>query len=74
MDKNKEIIDNLKIVCQCMGIKKGTFKKLLSEGKTTVEQLQKATGADSGDCGGNRCGPRLAEMVKRFTEIDNDSA
>ena len=55
-----------------MGIKKGTFKKLLADGKTTVEQLQKATGAGSGDCGGNRCGPRLAEMVKQFAGKDNN--
>jgi len=57
------IIDGLKTICICKGIKKKVFKKLLDEGATTIEELREATGAGSGPCGGQRCTPRLLEML-----------
>ena len=59
----QEIIDGLKTICICKGIKKKTFKELIAEGKTSIEELRKATGAGSGPCGGRRCTPRLNEML-----------
>ncbi len=59
----QEIIDGLKTICICKGIKKKIFKDLIAEGKTTIEELRKATGAGSGPCGGRRCTPRLNEML-----------
>ena len=59
----QEIIDGLKTICICKGIKKKIFKELIAEGKTTIEELRKATGAGSGPCGGRRCTPRLNEML-----------
>lgn len=58
-----EIIDNMKVVCQCRSVKKSTYKKLMSQGARSIAELQKATGAGSGECGGKRCGPRLLEML-----------
>lgn len=59
----QEIIDGLKTICICKGIKKKVFKDLIAEGKTSIEELRKATGAGSGPCGGRRCTPRLNEML-----------
>lgn len=59
----QEIIDGLKTICICKGIKKKVFKQLIAEGKTTIEELRAATGAGSGPCGGRRCTPRLNEML-----------
>ncbi len=64
MSSHTDIVDNLKLICQCKGIKKGTFKKLMIEGITTLEGLRKATGAGSGQCGGARCTPRLEAMIE----------
>lgn len=58
-----EIMDNLKVICQCKSIKKAAFKKLIAEGAGTPEKLRKATGAGTGQCGGKRCGPRLRDML-----------
>ncbi|VAX25683.1 hypothetical protein MNBD_NITROSPINAE04-2531 [hydrothermal vent metagenome] len=58
-----EIIDNMKVVCQCKIIKKATYKKLIAQGMDSVAELEKATGAGSGECRGKRCGPRLLEML-----------
>ncbi|HEB73583.1 MAG TPA: (2Fe-2S)-binding protein [Nitrospirae bacterium] len=58
-----EIIDNIKVICQCKMIKKAAYKKLIAQGMDSIAELEKATGAGSGECGGKRCGPRLREML-----------
>lgn len=63
MSDRSDIVDNIKVVCQCNSIKKGTFKKLIGEGLDSLPGLQKATGAGSGECGGKRCTPRLSQML-----------
>ena len=60
------IIDGLKTICICKGIKKKVFLKLLAEGVTSLEGLRQATGAGSGPCGGQRCTPRLVEMLEQY--------
>jgi bacterioferritin-associated ferredoxin len=59
----QDIIDGLKTICICKGIRKKVFKDLMAEGKTTIEELRQATGAGSGPCGGRRCTPRLNELL-----------
>jgi NAD(P)H-nitrite reductase large subunit len=58
-----EIIDNMKVICQCRSVKKSTYKKLMAQGINSMAEFQKSTGAGSGACGGKRCGPRLNEML-----------
>jgi NAD(P)H-nitrite reductase large subunit len=64
VSKEQEIIDGLKPVCQCKGIRKSVFLKHIRIGLLTVEELKKATGAGSGSCKGKRCTPRIEEMIK----------
>jgi NAD(P)H-nitrite reductase large subunit len=58
----EQILDGLKPVCLCKGIKKKTILKHIAAGLRTVEALKKATGA--GACGGKRCTPRIIELLK----------
>lgn len=60
----KDLLDDLKVICQCRHIKKKTFKALISQGILTLTGLQKATGAGSGQCGGKRCTPRILAMLE----------
>lgn len=62
--KERQIIDGLKPICLCKGIKKSVFLKHIKAGLTTVEELKKATGAGSGSCKGERCTPRIIELLK----------
>lgn len=64
MTKNEDIIDGLKPICQCKGIRKSVFLKHIKAGLRTVEDLKKATGAGSGSCKGKRCTPRIIELLK----------
>jgi NAD(P)H-nitrite reductase large subunit len=62
--KEQQIIDGLKPICQCKGIRKSVFLRHIKAGLKTVEELKKATGAGTGSCKGKRCTARLAEMLK----------
>lgn len=57
------IIDGLKTICICKGIRKKTFLQHIRSGANSLEQLQQLTGAGSGGCGGQRCTPRLIEIL-----------
>lgn len=63
--KEQEIIEGLKPVCICKGIKARVFQGRIREGLTTVEELKKATGAGSGSCKGERCTPRIRELLDK---------
>lgn len=63
MDEER-ILDGLKPVCLCKGIRKKTFLKHIAAGLRTIEELQQATGAGTGACGGKRCTPRIVELLK----------
>lgn len=62
--KEQEIIEGLKPVCICKGIRKKVFLEKIKAGVTTVEELQKATGAGSGSCKGERCTPRIVGCLR----------
>jgi bacterioferritin-associated ferredoxin len=46
----EQILDGLKPICLCKGIRKSVFLKHIAAGRKSVEELQKATGAGSGPC------------------------
>ena len=60
----EEIIEGLKVVCICKGIRRRTFLNLIAAGTKTLPELRQATGAGSGPCGGRRCTPRLQELLE----------
>jgi NAD(P)H-nitrite reductase large subunit len=63
--REQEIIEGLKPVCLCKGVRTSTVLRLIRSGKLTVEDVQQATGAGSGSCGGKRCTPRIEELIRR---------
>ncbi len=67
----KEIIEGLKPICLCKGIKKKVFMKHLAAGIHTLEGLRKATGAGTGSCGGKRCTPRILDLIKEAAEKEH---
>lgn len=61
---DREIIEGLKPVCLCKGIRKREFLKHIRAGIRTVDGLRKATGAGSGSCKGKRCTERIEELLR----------
>lgn len=66
MDEHS-IIEGLKPICQCQGIKKKTFLQHICSGILTVEGLQHITGAGTGSCKGKQCTPRIEALVHAAT-------
>jgi len=64
MDQN-EILEGLKPICLCKGIRKKVFMNHIANGINTLEGLRKATGAGSGSCEGKRCTPRILDLLKK---------
>lgn len=65
-DLQQEIIDKMTKVCICKGIPRSTMKRVIREGATTLAEVQKATGAGSGPCGGRRCTPKILELLDEY--------
>ncbi|MDF2564645.1 MAG: domain protein (2Fe-2S)-binding domain protein [Massilibacillus sp.] len=65
---NQLVLDKLTKVCLCKGISRATMKKAIIGGADTLEKVQKATGAGSGSCHGNRCTPKIEELLRAAKE------
>lgn len=68
---NQEILDKLTKVCLCKAIPRSTIKKAIAAGARTVKDVQKATGAGSGGCGGRRCTPKIEQLIREFEENES---
>ena len=62
---SRTLLEGMKVVCICKGIKTRTFWRALDEGAKTHAQIDAATGSGSGQCQGRRCGPRILEMLRQ---------
>jgi bacterioferritin-associated ferredoxin len=64
----RTILESMKVVCICKGIKKSVFWKVLDTGVGTKEEVNRLTGSGSGGCQGRRCGPRILEMLRNLVK------
>ncbi|WP_291635780.1 (2Fe-2S)-binding protein [Clostridium sp.] len=69
---NNEIMDKLTKICLCKAIPRSTIKKAIKNGARTIEEVQKVTGAGTGGCNGNRCTPKIDEILKQ--ELEKEKA
>ena len=63
---NQDILDKLTKVCICTGVPRSTMKRVIRDGTDTLEKVQKVTGAGSGGCGGNRCTPKILQLLEEY--------
>ena len=66
--KEKKVKQLAMTVCICKGI---PLKKVLPglKGSVTVEDVNEKTGCGSGGCKGQRCGPRIEILLKKFAAL-----
>jgi NAD(P)H-nitrite reductase large subunit len=65
---NQDIMDKLTKVCICKGIPRSKIKAAIRDGARTLQEIQRATGAGSGGCGGRRCTPKIEELLREYLE------
>ena len=66
----QEIIEGLKPICQCKGIKKKALMQHIAKGIQTVEALQQISGAGTGSCEGKKCTPRIEALLGSQTGLE----
>lgn len=64
----RTVIEGMKVVCICKGIKKKVFWKAMDDGMCTRDDINRSTGSGSGSCQGRRCGPRILDMLRRLSQ------
>jgi len=64
--ETRSVVEGMKVICICKGIKKRVFWNALDAGMCTHEDINRHTGSGSGSCQGRRCGPRILDMLKRL--------
>jgi NAD(P)H-nitrite reductase large subunit len=64
---NAEIVDRMTKVCICKGIPRSKMKAAIQNGAKTLQEVQKATGAGSGPCGGRRCTPKILDLLEAMS-------
>lgn len=62
---NSEIMDKLTKVCICKAIPRSRIKAVIKGGAKTLKEVQQATGAGSGGCGGRRCTPKIEDLLEQ---------
>jgi bacterioferritin-associated ferredoxin len=60
----RTLLEGMKVVCICKGIKKRIFWQALDSGAQTKDDVNRLTGSGNGGCQGRRCGPRILEMLR----------
>ncbi len=63
---NEEILDKMTKICICKSKSRAVMKKVIKDGARTLEEVQKATGAGSGPCGGRRCTPKILKLLEEL--------
>ena len=63
--KKQWLLQNEK-VCICKGIPRKRFQEAMKSGTLSLEEINRLVGSGSGDCKGERCGPRIEEMLDNY--------
>jgi len=63
--KKQWLLKNEK-VCICKGIPRKRFMEAIKSGALSSQEINRFVGSGSGDCKGERCGPRIEEMLDEY--------
>lgn len=64
MKPDEQAMARLKPGCICMGIKLYRILDAINEGAQSFAEIAEKTGIGAGECGGKRCGRKVAELLQ----------
>lgn len=67
--KREWLLQNEKI-CICKGIPRKRFLEAIKKGASSLAEINRLTGSGSGDCKGERCGPKIEQLLAAFLESE----
>ena len=53
-------------ICICRAIPQKRFVDLIKKGASTLGEINRLAGSGSGDCQGERCGPRIKRLLAAY--------
>jgi len=56
-------------VCICKGIPRKRFVEAIKKGACSFEEVNRAVGSGGGDCQGERCGPKIEELLIEYQNV-----
>ena len=68
--KKNWLLQNEKI-CLCKAIPRKRFLAAIRSGAGSVEEINKIVGSGDGDCRGERCGPKIEQLLRDFHANSN---
>ena len=55
-------------ICICKGIPRKRFMAAIEKGASSVDEVNRMVGSGSGDCKGERCGPKIERLLAIYLE------
>ena len=65
--KREWLVQNEKI-CICKGIPRKRFLEAFKKGASSLSEVNRLVGSGSGDCKGERCGPKIESLLAVYLE------
>ena len=66
--KKNWLLQNEKI-CICKGIPRQRFIDAIEKGASTLAEINSIVGSGSGDCHGERCGPKIEILLTAYPAV-----
>ncbi|UCD65438.1 MAG: (2Fe-2S)-binding protein [Deltaproteobacteria bacterium] len=67
--KKQWLLQNEKI-CICKGIPRKRIMEVIKSGSSSLQEINRIVGSGSGDCKGERCGPKIEELLDAYSEME----
>ncbi len=67
--KREWLVQNEKI-CICKGIPRKRFREAFKKGASSLSEVNRLVGSGSGDCKGERCGPKIESLLAVYLEAE----
>jgi NAD(P)H-nitrite reductase large subunit len=55
-------------ICICKGIPRKRFLAAIKKGAVSLQDINRTVGSGSGDCRGERCGPKIESLLAAYLE------
>ena len=71
-DVKREWLRRNEIVCICRGIPRKRFQEAIRQGAATLRVINRVVGSGSGDCKGERCGPKIETLLHEWSRSEKN--
>ena len=71
-DLKREWLRRNEILCICRGIPRKRILEAINRGAATLAEVNRVTGSGSGDCKGERCGPKIEALLRQNSPAEKN--